>query len=204
MEKTIDCLTLQGPASILKIRTYLEQVAATDLTILVDNDSAVDDVTVFLSSYEFAICVDTTGNSSKITGHRSSKSAQKFQAKRNHKIQNDMNTSPKTLIIISSDRFGKSDDKLGQTLMINYIKNLMEWNDELWRLILVNHGVRLSLETSSLLKELKFLVSSGIDLQVCKTSLMHLGLMDKKSVGQPIEMQDIVISMQMADKVINL
>ncbi len=204
MGKTIDCMTLQGSAPIIKIRKHFEQESITDVTILVDNDPAIEDVTLFLITQEFEICVDTIGNLSKVIGHRSTISAQKFRSKQNRQSQNNTDSSRKTLIIISSERLGNGDEELGQSLMIDYIKALNEWGDDLWRLIFVNYGVKLTTEKSALHNELKSLESSGVEILVCGASLTHLGLMEKKEVGQTTDMNGIVTSLKLTDKVINL
>ncbi len=204
MGKTIDCKTLQGPASVLKIRNCLKREPITDLTIIVDNDPAVDDVTLYLSNQEFEICVDTIGNFTKIIGHRSTISVQKFLSKQNLNNQNDKDYYQKTLIIISSDRFGNGNDDLGQHLMINYVKALNEWGDDLWRLVFLSHGVKLTTEKSVLHNELKSIESSGVDILVCGASLSHLELTDKKKIGQAADTHDIIASFKVADKVINL
>jgi len=45
MTKKIDCRTLECPAPVLKTKEFLEQEAATEIDVLVDNDAAVENVT---------------------------------------------------------------------------------------------------------------------------------------------------------------
>ena len=106
--------------------------------------------------------------------------------------------------MISSQRIGKGDDELGQKLMISFIKTLKEMGNDLWRIVFVNHGVKFSTKNSAILEELKELESSGVDILVCGTCLTHLGLMEEKEIGETTNMLDIVTSMQLADKTINL
>jgi len=76
--------------------------------------------------------------------------------------------------------------------------------DELWRLVFINNGVKLTIEDAETLEDLKELAENGIHILVCGTCLTHFDLMDKKKVGETTNMLDIVTSMQLADTVINI
>ncbi|MBW2216951.1 MAG: sulfurtransferase-like selenium metabolism protein YedF, partial [Deltaproteobacteria bacterium] len=45
---------------------------------------------------------------------------------------------------------------------------------------------------------------NGISILVCGTCLEHFNLLEKKQVGETTNMLDIVIAMQLADKVITI
>jgi len=75
---------------------------------------------------------------------------------------------------------------------------------DLWRLVFVNNGVKLTVNGSAVLDELKSLAENGTQILVCGTCLTHFNLLDKKEVGETTNMLDIVTAMQVADKVINI
>ena len=106
--------------------------------------------------------------------------------------------------MIATDRMGYGDDELGLKLMINFIKTLKEMGDELWRLVFVNNGVKLTIEGSEILPVLHEYEEAGLHILVCGTCLTHFELLDQKRVGQITNMLDIVTAMQLADKVINI
>ena len=88
--------------------------------------------------------------------------------------------------------------------MVSFLKTVKEMGRELWRLVFVNNGVKLTVEGSSVLSVLKELEDGGIHILVCGTCLTHFDLLDKKQVGETTNMLDIVTAMQLADKVINI
>ena len=88
--------------------------------------------------------------------------------------------------------------------MVNFVKTLKEMGDDLWRLILLNHGVKFATKGSQVLQDLQDLNASGVTILVCGTCLTHLELMNDKMIGETTNMLDVVTSMQLADKVINL
>jgi len=75
---------------------------------------------------------------------------------------------------------------------------------ELWRLVFVNNGVKLTIDGSEVLEDLKGYEKEGLNILVCGTCLNHFNLLDRKQVGQTTNMLDIVTAMQLADKVINI
>jgi selenium metabolism protein YedF len=99
---------------------------------------------------------------------------------------------------------GRGDEELGGKLMINFLKTLKEMGTDLWRLVFVNNGVKLTLEDSEILPDLQTYEKEGLHILVCGTCLNHFGLLEKKQVGETTNMLDIVTAMQLADKVINL
>ena len=99
---------------------------------------------------------------------------------------------------------GNGDDGLGAKLMISFIKTLKEMGDELWRLVFVNSGVKLTIDGAGTLQDLKDLEAEGLTILVCGTCLDHFDLLENKQVGQTTNMLDIVTAMQLADKVINI
>jgi selenium metabolism protein YedF len=200
----IDCSNLQCPAPVLKTKEVLEKDAVTEIEVIVDNEAAVENVSRFLNFQGFEVAVDSDGSTSTVSGKRSSENAGKLESA--PKVQPVKNTGDhqKIMVMISSQMIGKGDDDLGQKLMVNFVKTLKEMGEDLWRIVFVNHGVKFSTGESVLLEELKALSESNVDILVCGACLTHLGLMDKKVIGETTNMLDIVTSMQLADKVINL
>jgi selenium metabolism protein YedF len=203
-KKIIDCRGLQCPAPVLKTKQYLEEEAAVEIDVIVDNDAAVENVTRFLNFQEFNVSVDSNGQFSTISGQRELEKAKKLEPNSRPMKIKERSDHEKILILISSQTIGKGDDELGQKLMINFVKTLKEMGADLWRIVFVNHGVKFATKDSVILDELTELVSSGVSILVCGACLTHLHLLEEKKVGETTNMLDIVTSMQLADKVINL
>ncbi len=108
------------------------------------------------------------------------------------------------MVMVAADRMGSGDDLLGAKLMVNFIKTLKEMGGELWRLVLVNSGVKLTIDGAGTLEDLKGLEEEGLTILVCGTCLDYFNLLEKKQVGQTTNMLDIVTAMQLADKVITI
>jgi selenium metabolism protein YedF len=108
------------------------------------------------------------------------------------------------MVMIATDRIGFGDDELGIKLMISFVKTLKEMGSELWRLVFVNNGVKLTITGAEVLEDIRSLADNGVHILVCGTCLMHFNILEDKQVGETTNMLDIVTAMQLADKVINI
>ena len=99
---------------------------------------------------------------------------------------------------------GFGDDDLGLSLMVNFLRTLKEMGNELWRLTFVNNGVKLTIDSSAVLDDLRDYEKDGLKILVCGTCLNHFNLLERKQVGETTNMLDIVTAMQLADKVISI
>jgi selenium metabolism protein YedF len=110
----------------------------------------------------------------------------------------------KILVLLATDRLGQGDDELGGKIVINFIRTMKEMGDDLWRLVLLNGGVKLAVEGAEALPYLQELAQKGLGILVCGPCLKTFNLFEKKQVGELTSMLDIVTSMQVAEKVISL
>ena len=202
MAKRLDARGLHCPAPVLLAKDTLERDDLNALEIMVDNESSRENVTRFLASRGFSVTDIQEGADFLLRAERAAGTGEAKLPESSARVL--PSTAAKTLVLIGSDRLGSGDDELGRKLMISYIKTLKEMGDELWQLIFVNNGVKLTIEQSAVLPELQEYERSGITILACGTCLNHFGLNDAKRVGQTTNMLDIVTAMQLADKVITL
>lgn len=204
--KQIDARKLSCPAPVLAAKQALENEHPEVIQILVDNDAAKQNVSRFLESRSYRIVVQTDGPDFRITGTgNGDQLAEKHSkpAAQSKTAAEDLEVK-KIMVMVATDRMGLGDDDLGLKLMISFIKTVKEMGSELWRLVFVNNGVKLTVAGSEVLDDLKELADSGVHILVCGTCLMHFNLLEEKQVGETTNMLDIVTAMQLADKVINI
>ena len=197
--KTIDCRNLACPAPVLRTKDTIEKEGLDKITVLVDNEAARENVSRFLGSQNFEVTVNQEGDTFQVIGKKTSVVAP------NCTITEFTSTDQqKILVMIASDRIGHGDDELGTKLMTSFLTTLKEMGNDLWRLIFVNNGIKLTVKDSNVLPVLKDLEEHGTMILVCGTCLNHFNLLNKKQVGETTNMLDIVTAMQLADKVINI
>ena len=202
MSINIDAKGLTCPAPVLLVKDTVEQDNPSSLTVLVDNQAACENVSRFLSSKGFEVKDRKDGEDFIIEAAGDGEFVAASEPAVKAKTDQDSDTVLKNLIIISSDKIGSGDDELGAGLMINYIKTIKEMGDELWQIIFINGGVKMTIDTSPVLTELQSYEQDGVIILACGTCLEHFGLTARKQVGGATNMLDIVTATQLADKVV--
>ncbi len=197
--KEIDVRGLACPAPVLQTKNAIEEEKLSSIAILVDNEAARENVNRFLNSQGFEVSVQEREGDFYVSGRREGKVEPKgvVAEKQNAEIN-------KIMVMVTNNCMGQGDDELGSKLMVSFLKTIKEMGDELWRLVFVNNGVKLTIDTSKVLEFLKEYEKGGLHILVCGTCLTHFDLLEKKQVGETTNMLDIVTAMQLADKVINI
>ena len=197
--KEIDARGLACPAPVLQAKAALQEEKSDGVRVVVDNAAAQQNVQRFLESQGFQTVLEQKGNDYWVIGTCVSEPVDhpRLSAEQPSDLK-------KIMVMCATDRIGFGDDDLGLKLMVNFLRTLKEMGQELWRLVLVNNGVKLTIDGSEVLDDLKQYEKSGLKIMVCGTCLNHFNLLDRKRVGETTNMLDIVTAMQLADKVINI
>jgi selenium metabolism protein YedF len=92
------------------------------------------------------------------------------------------------VILIQSEVLGRGNDELGELIMSNFLRLLVESPDKPASLVFWNTGVKLVCEGSWALAHLKKLEEQGVEILACSTCLDFFELTDKLKVGKPTNM----------------
>ena len=187
------------PHPVLKTKEIVDQGDAQQLTVLVDNDAARQNVSRFLERSGYEVQVAAHGIEFAVTGIRGQESVTLTP-----EDTWEETATRKILVLVGTDRLGTGDDDLGRKLIASFIGTLKEMGRELWCLVLLNAGVKLAVADSEMLASIQELEREGVMVLVCGTCLTHFQLLEQKQVGETTNMLDIVTHMQLADQVIPL
>ena len=199
--KTVDACGLTCPAPILLVKDTVEKEALKELVVLVDNKAACENVTRFLTNKGYSVNPVTNENPIRVEANLSGEFVESTSSPSADSDQQDVK---KNVVLIMSDCMGQGADELGRKLMINYIKTLKEMGDELWQIIFVNSGVKMTINSSPVVEDLKNYEKAGVTILACGTCLDFYELLDEKAAGETTNMLDIVTATQLADKVITM
>jgi len=197
--KEIDARGLACPAPVLQTKAALQEEIPNGVRVIVDNAASQQNVQRFLESQGFQTTLEQAGADYVVIGNCDSMFSVQPQP-----VAEARGDAKKIMVMCATDRLGFGDDALGLKLMVNFLRTLKEMGDEVWRLVFVNNGVKLTIEGSDVLEDLKAYEAAGLKILVCGTCLDHFNLLEKKRVGETTNMLDIVTAMQLADKVINI
>jgi len=203
--KEIDCRGLNCPEPVLKTKAALEQQPAGSLNIIVDNQTARDNVLRFLRSkglkpdfHEkdgfFHISAEKHPANSETAGPGSENTAaEEKQGRKGNPV-----------LLISTDQLGVGSSELGKLLIRNFIYTLTRRDDLPYAIVLMNAGVKLSTGDSPVLQELNELEGNGVVIMVCGTCLDYYQLKDRHEAGQVSNMYDISDLLMLSERVVTI
>ena len=202
MEKNIDCRGLACPLPVVNAKKASEELTAGDmLTILVDNEIAVQNLTRFAKHKGFGVSAEKKGNKEyAVIMNISGTTAEKTK---DEEIACVMDSRRKgMLVVLSANVMGTGDDKLGTSLMKAFVFALTKQDQLPDTILCYNTGAYLTCEGADTLEDLKLLESEGVTILTCGTCLDFYGLKEKLAVGNITNMYDIVERMENAARII--
>ena len=202
MEKIIDCKGMVCPMPVVNAKKSAEELKSGDaLTVLVDNEIAVQNLTRFAehkgfgvqaekkSEQEYAVIMNISGASA--------------EAAKEEEIACIMDSRRKgMLVVLSANTMGTGDAKLGTSLMKAFVFALTKQDQLPDTILCYNTGAYLTCEGADTLEDLKLLESEGVTVLTCGTCLDFYGLKEKLAVGAVTNMYDIVERMEKAAQII--
>jgi intracellular sulfur oxidation DsrE/DsrF family protein len=112
----------------------------------------------------------------------------------------------RTVFVLNNDQMGVGDRQLGQRLLSTALRKLA--NDKSGKnveaVVLYNAGVLLAVKDSFLVTELRLLEERGVDVLPCGTCVDHYGVQDQLALDHVSNMDEILATLNAADKVITL
>lgn len=108
------------------------------------------------------------------------------------------------VVSVAGEFMGRGDDVLGNILIRAFFHTLGEVEPRPDVLVFYNSGVKLAVEGSPVLEDLRDLEEGGVRLLICGTCLGHYELKDKVAVGEVSNMYSIAETLLGAGKVVSV
>jgi selenium metabolism protein YedF len=116
----------------------------------------------------------------------------------------DSSGTTRTALLLLTDTLGQGDIELGHKLMLGFLRTTLDASPRPWRVLLVNHGVRMATVDDVAVDALQLLGERGVEILACGTCLEHLGLTERLRAGRVSNMFEIVETLNTADKVVSI
>lgn len=186
MDLTVDALGDKCPVPVVKAKKALATMDEGTLEMLVDNETSVTNLENF-------------GKSQNCEVSHEQLAADKFSVK----IVKTAGSEPAAaaagtagvgprVVVVPSNVMGHGDDELGDVLIKAFIFALTQQDELPDSVLFYNGGVKLTIEGSPVLDDVKKLADAGVEILSCGTCLMHYGIQDKLAVGEATNMYVIV------------
>jgi len=201
MEKIIDCRGMVCPLPVVNAKKAAEELHGGDiLTVLVDNEIAVQNLQRFASHKGFG--VQSEKKAEKEFAVVMTIGEEQPQGKE-PSVACAMDTRKKgMLVVLSANVMGNGDAKLGTSLMKAFVFALTKQDRLPETILCYNSGAYLTCEGADTLEDLKSLEAEGVTILTCGTCLDFYGLKEKLAVGGVTNMYDIVERMENAAAII--
>ena len=110
----------------------------------------------------------------------------------------------KLVVLIATPHLGEGAEELGTILMRSFLKTQAKVERRPDTLVLLNEGVKLAVEGSVVVDDIRALEESGTTVLACGTCLDFYELRDKLATGTVSNMFDIVTALNAAGHVIRI
>jgi selenium metabolism protein YedF len=182
------------PKPLIETKKLLDTMPEGEVTTIVDNRIAVDNLSAFAKSVGFEVESEQKDNlyHVKIT-----------------KTKNNCNCMPmdfenNIVVFITSNLFGTGDEELGASLMKAYIYALTEVPQKPKTIMFANSGVFLTTEGSEVLDSLEELEAQGVEILSCGACLNFYDLTESLKIGKISNMYNIASKLNEATNAIRI
>jgi selenium metabolism protein YedF len=200
-EFVVDARGLTCPEPVVRARKALVESAATEITVLVDNDAAAENVARMARMAGCEVAHEDRGGYFGIVLRRGKVAAAPGEppaASANAARCGETNAA----VFFASATVGHGDDDLGRLLMVAFVKTLKDVVPRPKTLLFMNGGVKLVAEGSELLDALRELEADGAELLACGTCLDFFKLKEELRAGKVSNMFEIASRLVAADRVV--
>lgn len=207
MKKIIDCRGMACPLPVVNAKKAAEELHAGDLlTVLVDNEIAVQNLQRFASGKGFAASGEKKGErefavTMQIAAGQAAVPAEPEAVEEEPACTPDSRKKG-MLVVLSANVMGSGEEKLGKALMKAFVFALTQQDRLPETILCYNTGAYLTCEGADTLQDLKVLEAEGVTILTCGTCLDFYGIKDRLAVGSVTNMYDIVERMEQAKTIV--
>lgn len=206
----LDARGLECPKPLLRTKQTISGEQFDELTVLVSNVPARENVSRFLKKSGFHSIQWEEGSVKEEFSIKAIPPESDTGIKQGVEEPDSVDSLPDEVegdsrtILIGSSRLGRGEEELGQLLLKGYIYTLTQMDVPPSTLIFMNSGISLTLEGSDSLEDLLLLEKAGVTVLVCGTCLDFMKVRDKMKVGRISNMYEIAEKLNAPGGVITL
>ena len=153
MKKIVDARGLSCPQPVVLTKRALENQEIKEITAIVDNQVALENISRMLKTLKLTSVVDERGGDYYINILKEDEIGEQTTVG---------NWKGNTVILVTSNVLGQGDDKLGAVLIKSFFYTLTQMEERIESIIFMNSGVLLTTAGSDVLEHIQVLESNGI------------------------------------------
>ncbi len=199
MPHTIDARGLVCPEPVIRVKNALKD--CNSISVIVDNETAYENIKR-MASADCAVTREVRPDGIYLTISRIS-ACNPDQSAGTAPDSNNQSSGP-TVLMVSQDKMGKGDDALGDILIKSFFHTVSESDTVPDIIIFLNSGVKLAVEESEIISDLKDIERKGCRILSCGTCLNYFNIKDKMKAGSVSNMYDIKEIIFSAGRIISI
>lgn len=203
--KTFDARGMACPLPVVNAKKASEEMTnGGTLTVLVDNEIAVQNLTKFGNSKGFTVSSEKKADKDfAVTFQIPENGAAPATAAESAAPTCAPDSKKHGLIaVLSANTMGNGEEQLGKLLMKSFIFALTKQDQLPETILCYNSGAYLTCEGSDSLEDLKSLEAEGVKILTCGTCLDFYNLKEKLAVGGITNMYEIIEIMENAGTIV--
>jgi len=199
--KIVNATGLACPQPVVLAKRAIE--TSEQVKLIVDNETALENVTRL--GTKLGCEVKTEAKESGLFEIMLTRKAGVALSSENVNVSCDTSAAVSGLFVIvcSEDKMGRGNDELGSVLIRAFFHTVAEQVERPDIIIFYNTGVRLTVQGSEVLEDLKALSDKGVEILVCGTCLNYFNIKEQLGVGIVSNMYDIAGTMSRAGRIIS-
>lgn len=186
----VDAIGQVCPVPIIMTKNALKDIEEGQVEVSVDNRISLENLQKMSKEMGYDYTVEESGDIFKIVINKMRESIELRESEEN------------TVVVIDSLHMGKGDAELGRILMKGFIYTLSEMEELPKTILFYNEGVKLAIDGTESLQDLKSLEERGVEILSCGTCLNFYGITEKLRVGSVTNMYTILERQMKATRVI--
>ncbi|KJS11310.1 MAG: preprotein translocase subunit TatB [Peptococcaceae bacterium BRH_c8a] len=188
--KTVDCRGLACPQPVINTKKAMEEKGIASITMIVDNDVARQNVTLFAKNAGYEVTEEATEGAFHLSiSHPGEALPQKTDSV--HKPETARPAGLGPVYLITTNSLGQGSPDLGQVLIKSLFNTLVEMEPPPAALLLLNTGVFLTCAGSDVISQLEKMHTSGTTVLSCGTCLDYYKAKEKLKIGSISNMFEI-------------
>lgn len=200
-DKVLDCRGLACPQPVIETKKTLEAEPEKTVLVIVDNAAARENVARFAKNAGCKVEVEEKEGCYYLT---IGKSDGEVQAKAGDaEDEPSSETASGAVYFITTNSLGQGSPDLGEVLMKSLMVTLTQQKPPA-SVLLLNTGVYMAVEGSSVLEQLQMLAAAGTEILVCGTCLNYYKIIEKLAVGTVSNMAEINSRLNGPQKVVSI
>lgn len=200
--ETVNAFGLACPKPLMMAKAKIDE-GARELSVYVDNEIAVKNVSRLAEKYGLNVAVETIEGGWSVNFSEGDRGVAAAAAPAAAPACTPAGCG--YAVFIGKDHMGEGDPQLGYNLMKMAIYTLSESEDVPASVLFMNSGVKLVAgDERQIIDSVNKLIEKGTEVLVCGTCLDFYGLKEQLKVGEVSNMYDILGRMQEAAKTITL